>query len=327
MAKKSQKRDFKKAKKVLAIDLGGTKLLVAAVDSSGAVHDEVKEAVDFSKGATSLVEQIKRLALPIIKKHALKNGALASAGPLDPIKGEFLNPTNFKSDGEQWGRIKIINELQKKLRIPMQLENDAAAAVLSEHWLGGGRKFANVVVVTLGTGLGVGVIANGELVRSGRNLHTEAGHTLLDYADREWLCGCGNYGCAEAFLSGANFTRNLARLWHEPKLTGEELLRRARGDDSMALKAFVEYGSRLASFMYSLCVLFSPEQIIISGGFSHSYELFLPTTELQLAQLLRTRRVGVDMLPKITISKQQDRACLLGAAVVALKSQGPAHQK
>jgi glucokinase len=318
LAKKSQKRNFrKKIKKVLAIDLGGTKILAAAIDESGRIFDEIKEPVDFSNGVASLIAQIKRLCLPIIKKHAIKKGALASAGPLDPTTGELLNATNFKSAGKSWGRVKIINEIQKKLHIKMSLENDAAAAVLAEHGFGRMRACKNLLVITLGTGLGVGVIANGQLVRSGRNLHPEAGHIVLDHADKQWLCGCGNYGCAEASLSGANFTRNLGQIWHEPHLTGEDLVARAQQNDDKALRVFVEYGSRLAAFMYSMCVLFTPEHIIISGGFSHSYELFLPTTKLRLASLLGTRRVGVDMLPTISISKHQDRAGLLGAAWVA----------
>lgn len=324
LAKRSQKRSSKtkslgsNRKKVLAIDLGGTKIAVAVVDVAGHIHASVREPVDFSGEYKSLLAQISRLARPLILKYKLKRGGIASAGPLDPVKGVLLNPTNFKGQSDGWGVLPFIRDLRSKLKIEMRLENDAAAAAYAEAWKGAAREVKNTVVVTLGTGLGVGAIANGKIVRSGRNLHTEAGHIIMNCEDEQWLCGCGNYGCAEAYLSGVNFTKNLGHQWGEPRLTGEELLTRAKGGDVRAVEAFRQYGSRLASFFCSLCVVFSPELIVISGGFSHSYELFLPTAEVKLKELLRTRREGADLLPVVKISQFQDMAGLLGAARVAL---------
>ncbi len=320
LAKKLLKKGSsrKAAKKVLAIDLGGTKIALAVIDQSGRIQDSIRERVDFSGEYDSLLAQISRLARPLIAKHKLTAGAIASAGPLDPIAGLLLNPTNFKGKSAGWGVVHFIRDLKRKLKIALQLENDAAAAARAEAWLGAGRGKNNVVIVTLGTGLGVGVVANGQIVRSGRYLHTEGGHIIINCEGSDWLCGCGNYGCAEAYLSGANFTKNLGRQWGEPTLSGEELLARAKRGDAAAVEAFRQYGDKLAVFFYSLCVLFSPELIVISGGFSHSYELFMPTTEAKLRDLMRTRREGVDMLPKVKISRFQDQAGLLGAARVAL---------
>lgn len=318
LAKKLPKKNYKK---VLAFDLGGTKLAVAVIDGRGRILESQREPVELHGGAVSLVAQFARLGQPLIKKYKLKMGAIASAGPLDPIKGLLMNPTNLKTLGHEWGVVPLIKDVEKKLKIKMKLENDAAAAVLAEAWVGAGRPHQNVVVITLGTGVGVGVIANGQLVRSGRHLHTEIGHITIDYKDRTWLCGCGNYGCAEAFLSGSNFTRHLAKEWSEPHLTGEELVARARRKDKRALAEFIIYGERLASFVYSLTVMFSPEKIILSGGFSHATDLFLPTCQARLAELLRTRRQGLDLLPQIIISKFRDEAGLIGAAVVSLHNQ------
>lgn len=318
LAKKSQKKSYKK---VLAFDLGGTKIAVAVIDERGHILESQKELVELHGGVASLVAQFARLGRPLIDKYKLKNGAIASAGPLDPIKGLLLNPTNLKTLGHEWGVVPIIKEVEKKLKIKMKLENDAAAAALAEAWIGLGRRCKNIMVITLGTGVGVGVIVNNQLIRSGRHLHTEAGHITIDYKDRSWRCGCGNYGCAEAFLSGSNFTRHFAKEWSEPHLTGEELVTRARRGDERVISEFFIYGERLASFLYSLTVMFSSEKIILSGGFSHAANLFLPTCEIRLADLLRTRRQGVDLLPQVVISRFRDEAGLIGAAVVSLHNQ------
>ncbi|OFZ13595.1 MAG: hypothetical protein A2Z20_09675 [Bdellovibrionales bacterium RBG_16_40_8] len=320
MAKKLLKKNFKK---VLAFDLGGTKLACAVVNSQGKILEENKILVDLRQGPRSLINQFVELGTPLIKKYKLKAGAIASAGPLDPIRGILLNPTNLKTNGASWGVVPLIREVQKKLKIKLQLENDAAAAMWAEHWVGSGRGVANIVIVTLGTGVGVGVLANKKLVRSGRNLHPEAGHIIIDHQNTDsknaaWLCGCGNYSCAEAFLSGVNFTKHLSEKWSEPNLTGEKLVARARRGEEEVLIEFRNYGKRLASFLRSLIVLFSPEKVILSGGFSHAADLFLPTCEARLRELLTTRREGVDLLPQIKVSQFRDEAGLLGAAYVAL---------
>ncbi|MEQ1664256.1 MAG: ROK family protein, partial [Bdellovibrionales bacterium] len=192
---------------------------------------------------------------------------------------------------------------------------------LAESWMASSKSAQNIIAVTLGTGLGVGVIANGKLVRSGKNLHPEAGHIIISYNEKEWLCGCGNFGCAEAFLSGVNWTNHLAKKWDEPQLTSEQLVNRARQGDKKVLAEFDLYAERLAAFFTSLIVLFSPQKIVISGGFSHAAELFLPKCETKLLDLLRHRRVGVDLLPAIECSKHPDDMGVLGAAYVALMFQ------
>lgn len=207
--------------------------------------------------------------------------------------------------------------LSKALSLPVQLENDAAAAVLAEHWLGGARNCQNAVMMTLGTGLGVGVLANGKLLRSGRGLHPEVGHVFLNYGDQTAPCGCGNFGCAEAYLSGTNFSRRCAVLWGESELSGEELVARAKGE-ARAVKAFAEYAHSFAAMVTTLVVLFSPEKILISGGFSDSHFLFLDQSQPHIRDLLARRRQGVDLYPEIGLSQLGADTGLLGGAFVAL---------
>ncbi len=311
---------MRRVDRALAIDLGGTKILVGVVNHRGQISDLARESVDLSNGYKGLVRQMVRLTQPLVAKHKLRSGAVAAAGPLDPVRGLLLNPTNLKGGDKFWGVSPIVRDISRALKIPVRLENDAAAAALAESWIGEARRYKNLAIVTLGTGLGLGIIANGTLVRAGQNLHTEGGHITLNYLEKEWQCGCGNYGCAEAYLSGANFTKNLSRLWGRHNLQGHEVVAAARAGEADALRAFDEYGKKLGYFLYSQVMLFAPEVVVLSGGFSNAYDLFLKRTESHLGNLLKMHRVGVDMLPKLKISKFRDEAGLLGAAFVALNA-------
>lgn len=295
--------------------------MIAAVDRRGQIFDLVKEPLDASVGPSSLFDQIVRLARPLIKKYNLKLGGIASAGPLDPIKGVWLNPTNMKTSGKSWGVVSVVKPLEKKLKIKLKLENDAAAGVLAEGWLGKSKGEKNLILVTLGTGLGVGVIANGGLVRSGRFLHPEAGHMIIDVNDNEHLCGCGNYGCAEALLSGSNFTHSVMKKIGITSLTGEEMVRMADAGDQMILNEFETYSRHLSAFLFSLSVLFSPKTIVIGGGFAHAHPHFINRTALSLEKMMRNQREGHDLLPRLFISKFADEACLLGAAQLGFQRE------
>ncbi len=316
LAKKSQKKNFKK---ILSYDLGGTKVAVAVIDEQGNILEEKRESVLLGDGPKGLLSQLARLGRPFVDQYRIRKAVIASAGPLDLVRGRLLNATNFKTDGKHWGVVPLVGPLQKKLGITVALENDAAAAALAEAWVGVGKKSQNLAVITLGTGVGVGVVANGELVRAGRFLHPEGGHLIIEHSEKSWLCGCGNYGCAEAFLSGMNFAKNMSRIWGEAGLSGHDLVVRGRAGEEKVLQAFAEYGERLATLMASLTVLFAPEVIVIAGGFSHASDLFLPSCEARLLELMKGKRAGVDLLPKISISKFQDEAGLLGAAAVVFR--------
>ncbi|MGZ3709324.1 MAG: ROK family protein, partial [Bdellovibrionota bacterium] len=189
--------------KVLAYDLGGTKVAVGVVNRRGKVLDEIRVPVIIEEGKAAVLKQLGDLGLELLKRHReIRRVGVASAGPLDPEKGVLLDPTNFTSSKGSWGKVPLANILSKRLKRPVTMANDAAAAILAEHWIGVAKGYDNAMILTLGTGLGTGMILNGELVRAGRGLHPEAGHLILKDGDETAPCGCGNLGCAEGYLSG-----------------------------------------------------------------------------------------------------------------------------
>ncbi len=307
-------------KVVLAYDIGGTKVAVGAVSGTGKVLEELRLPVGTARGKTAVIQQLANLGKGVISRYpAIKVAGIASAGPLDPIRGVLLDPTNFgipKKGG--WGEVPLAHLLEKKLGIPVLLENDAAAAILAEHWKGAARGYDNAMILTLGTGLGTGVIANGKLVRAGRHMHTEAGHVILNYQDMSAPCGCGNFGCAEAYLSGRNFALRYQKKTRNSKITAPQIADLARRGDRAALQAFEEYAETMAVAIASYVVLYAPEIVVLTGSFAETADLFLKRTQTLLKALLKRRREGIDFMPKIMVSSLQNQAGLIGGAYVAL---------
>jgi glucokinase len=302
-------------KKVIGIDLGGTKVHAGVVDNQGKILAEVKAPTELSGGWPRLKKQLVAICRDLQKSHKGISGiGIGSAGPLHAPSGRLLDPTNFG-----WTKpltVKITSELSKALKIPVNLENDAAAAVLAEHWKGGATD--NSVVLTLGTGLGMGVIANGKLLRGGRELHSEGGHLLLRPGDSSAPCGCGNFGCAEAYLSGMNFTSRAAAALGQAQLTTLEVISLAQSGNCVAQACFQEYSQLLAAYLNNMVVLFYPEKVILTGSFANAHENFLPNAEKILHSLLHRRLKTLPIQPKIKISKLGNSAGLLGAAYIAL---------
>lgn len=311
---------LKSIKKVLAYDLGGTKVQVGVVTENGKILESTRVPVAIEKGKTGVIDQLSELGKNFLRQYPeIKKVGFASAGPLDPVRGLLLDPTNLaEPNGKSWGKVPLASLLSKKLGKPVILENDAAAAILAERWLGRARRFNNAMILTLGTGLGTGIICNGALIRAGRALHPEAGHLILKHADPSAPCGCGNFGCAEAYLSGRNFSRRFSKkLGH--KVSATEIADLARAGEAAALGAFREYAELMAVAIHNYCVSYCPEIIVLSGSFSAASDMFLPATREHLTHLLSRRRVGIDLMPKIAVSSLKNNAGLLGGAFVALR--------
>ena len=324
--------------KVLAYDIGGTKVHVAVIDRRGRVLDELRVGVDFSKGRTDVFRQWIDAGLRLLERHPeVRRVGVASAGPLDPARGVLLDPTNFASvGGERWGVVPMVKLLSRGLGgRRVLLENDAAAAILAEHWCGGARGMDDAVILTLGTGVGTGVLVGGKLVRAGRGLHTEGGHVIIRAGDESAVCGCGNLGCIEAFLSGRGFERRAVRALRpegvghvefagdhaQAGFSGAELAARARAGEAAVVALFEEYAELLAVAIHNFVVLYAPRVVVLAGSFAHAADLFVERARARLEELLVRRREGVDFMPRIVVSPLQNRAGVLGGAVVAFEAE------
>ena len=304
---------------ILCFDLGGTNIRSAVINSSGKILAQNRLSV---LGATGFSDLLKLFAQVVEPFHSAglswEAVSVASAGPLDPVTGVLLDPTNFMTDAKGWGVLPLVEKLEALFKKKVYLENDAAAALLAEGWMGASQGKKNVTLMSLGTGVGTAFLADGQLVRAGRHLHTEASHIPLNAWDTDYPCACGGNGCIEAYLAGSHFSRHAGQAVGLPNATGEELAALARKGDAGVQKQFALYGERLALAIRAYSMIFASEVVVLAGGFSSNADCFIDTARGHLPRLFERHRDGVDMLPELVLSPIHATAGVLGAARSAL---------
>lgn len=302
---KSRSRAPGKNDLVIGFDLGGTKLASAVVNGAGKVLAEHRELVDFKNGPQGfmkfLVHRAKQWKRDYPKVRAL---GIASCGPLDPVKGVLLQPTNFP----RWGDLSLKGPLERALRLPVRLQNDAVAAAEAEGWLGGARKMENWIVLTLGTGLGTGIVIGRKAFMGGAGMGPEAGHMII--TDKPYPCGCGNMGCAEAVVSGSALkTRIVER--GLPYADTRAIVQAGRDGAPAAVKIWDEFSHILARLIHNLAVTYKPEAVFFTGGVAEASDLFLAPTQAEAVRMLAGRP---GFMPKLKISNLGHRLGILGGA-------------
>ncbi len=211
-------------------------------------------------------------------------------------------------------------ELQQRLGWPVFLENDANAAAVGEMWLGAARGCTDVVSVTLGTGVGGGVILNGKLWRGSHGSGGEIGHTTVDPFSG-LKCKCGNTGCLELFASATAIVR-MAREHGMKELTAEDVYEAAQNGNEHALSVFERFGMYLGIGLANLINLIDPQIIVITGGAANGWDLFANEMYRQVSE--RAFRATAQQV-KIARAECGDNAGLLGAARIALEDLQDLH--
>jgi glucokinase len=212
-------------------------------------------------------------------------------------------------------------ELEERLGWPVVLENDANAAAVGEMWLGAARGCRDVVSVTLGTGVGGGVILDGQLWRGAHGSAGEIGHTTVDPFSG-LKCKCGNVGCLEMFASATAIVRmtreNLSQfpqsLLNREELTAERVYEAGRDGDELAVRVFKRFGTYLGIGLANLINIIDPEIIVIAGGAVNGWTLFAEYMHREVNE--RAVRVTAQQV-KIAAAECGDNAGLLGAARLA----------
>src|SRR5215208_2153880 len=261
---------------VFAVDLGGTHLRVALVDDTGRILKQSKQETPKGDSAESIVAALVDAAQRWYSyKQAVVAVSIVVPGAVDSDKAVVLQAPNLPS---------LVNfalkaELEKRLGWPVFLENDANAAAVGEMWLGAARGCRDVVSVTLGTGVGGGVILDGRLWRGAHGSAGEIGHTTVDPFSG-LKCKCGNTGCLELFASATaivRMTREELSSFPQSVLYGDELTavrvyEAGVAGDELALAVFKRLGIYLGVGLANLINLIDPEVIVISGGVVNGWD-------------------------------------------------------
>jgi len=270
---------------VCAVDLGGTNLRAANIDSSGRIHEHVKFQTPDSDNAEVIVNAIASAVAHYeaeAGKHAARIEAVSVVvpGSVHAHTRAIVNAPNVPAI-VGFG---LAEALEAKLHHPVLIENDANAAALGEMWQGAARGCQTIVCLTLGTGVGSGIILNGQLWRGADGTAGEIGHTSVDPFGGV-QCKCGNIGCLEVYASATAIVRMTSEglathsgsslnSFASDKVTAESVAEAAANGDEFARGIFERVGTYLGIAAANIVNTLNPEMIVIGGGVSAAFDLF-----------------------------------------------------
>ncbi len=276
-------------KPVIAIDIGGTKYIVAVVDSKGSILSRVYRYTLSGEGPKKVTARLMStidevIARSGIRRNRLGGIAVAYAGLVDIDRGLVTEAPNLP----HWNNVPLRDMLADKFDMPAFVINDASAAALGEHRLGAGKGLSNLIFITVSTGIGGGIIIDGELYNGTDGCAGEIGHTIIQM-DNGPECKCGRHGCWESLASGTAIARMakervrngeksiLPDMCHNAidLITAEDVAAGARRGDALCRRVINTAGRYLGVGLGNLVNIFNPQMIIIGGGVSGMGEMIL----------------------------------------------------
>lgn len=305
---------------VAGIDIGGTNTTIGLVSSSGRVltksgikTKQFPIIEDFVATASKLIqEQLESLSTE--HKDLVFKGVGIGAPNANPYHGTIENAPNLS-----WrGIVPLVELFSKSLNAPCKITNDAKAAALGEMQFGAAKGMKNFIVITLGTGLGSGIVANGALIYGHDGFAGELGHVITIPNGR--LCGCGRKGCLETYVSATGLVRTYREL--NPSDTSDasarDIAERAQLGEEAAIEAFRQTGELLGFALANSVAYTSPEAIFLFGGLIRAGELlFKPTRESFDKNLLNNYKGHIHIYPS---ALHESDAAVLGAASIVWNS-------
>ena len=305
----------------IGIDVGGTKVLGGVVTDSGEILATARRDTP-REGGRALTEAIANVATELSQKYPVESIGVSAAGFISSDRQTMLATPNISN----WNGVNLVNELTEILHKKIVLENDANAAAWGEFKFGAGRGRNDLMMLTLGTGVGGGLILDGAVFRGAFGIGAELGHMRL-IPDGQ-LCGCGIRGCLEQYASGSALMRHarealdaspfLARNLLErgdgtiEGLKGQHITDAARDGDPVAIAAFNTMANYLGAGIASLCAVIDPSCIVLGGGVIDAGELFLaPTREAALRLIPFSSK---HPYPEIVPAELGNNAGLVGVA-------------
>ncbi len=312
---------------LIGIDVGGTNIRMGAVSPEGRILKKIQYPTDLSQSPTEMMKEVASRLNCLIEENA---GGIRPAirigigipGPLDLKRGILIAPPNLRA----LHQFPIREFFGKNIPFPFILENDANAYTLGEGWVGAAKGALHYCVITLGTGVGGGVVIEGKILRGKDGFGGEVGHMVINPEGP--LCGCGGRGCLEVYASGQGIQRMaLEAMEKEGKkslrfldikdreeLTSEDVYRAAERGDELARGVFRRMGRYLGLGLVNLTNLFNPEKIVIGGKVSGAWDYFIQDAEEVLRkQAMKGQRERV----QIVRAECGDDAGMIGAAYAA----------
>lgn len=298
-------------KKVIGIDLGGTKINGAVVDSLGNILKQESLYTDRSGNPGDVIRSIEFLVSILMKGEKIEAIGIGSPGFIDSDKGEVLS---VGGNIRGWAGTNIRKPLVDRFKIPVQVENDANVAGLCEAWIGAGKDKESFVMLTVGTGLGGAIYTRSKGLWRGNHFQAaEVGHSILYPGGSS--CSCGQKGCVEKYVSGSAIEDHYERLTGFRK-TGEEIFH-IMDRDRQARYVIEKFTWDFANYLVSIKNIFDPQAIIIGGGVILSREYWWDRLMDDFRKEVNTDP-GIEILPSMFLNDSGT----IGAAKAAMDILG-----
>ncbi|MDY6969209.1 MAG: ROK family protein [Spirochaetota bacterium] len=310
----------------IGLDIGGTNIKGVLTNRSGNIlkFRKIPTKKKSDEIINSIIELIENLAISHSTSISnIKAIGIGSAGSIDKKSGIVIISPNIPA----WRGYPLTAVIEKRTGIKVYLENDATAATVGEWWKGNGNKFRNWIMLTLGTGIGGGIVINNELYTGRSGNAMELCHTTINYKGPK--CSCGNRGCLEMYASASavvRFTKielrkdkHISSSIHyrinKEKLSSKLVYEEAIKGDLLAQRVFHQVSTFLGIGIANIVNIFNPEAVILGGGLSRAHKLILPVVK----DVVNDRALpGLKENIKYTISKNGYRLPALGAAKIAI---------
>ncbi len=298
--------------KVVAVDVGGTRIKAGVVDEKGGLHE--KKVVDSraEEGKDALLETLVGVVNSLLGVSRAEAVGVAFASPLDPKTGVVYHPPNIPG----MGVFNLGAYLKERLGVPVVVDNDANLYALGEWWMGAGQGAEVLLCITLGTGIGGGLVVGGELWHGAHGLGAEFGHVTV--VKDGPLCNCGRRGCFEAVASSRYLVETYRRL------SGKEdspfgIYKAAKDGDKAALESWRMLARNVAVGLSSLANALDPDVVVIGGGLANAGVLLLDAVKLHFEPLLLP---GLRGKVELRLASLRDYSAVWGAAYAAIKALG-----
>jgi glucokinase len=302
----------------IGVDLGGTNLRIAAVSAQGQLLEKVTLGTKLALGRDHVIgemcDAIQRLSGKYSETGKLLGAGIGVPGLIDMQTGMMRKAVNLPG----WENYPVRTEIERRLGVRVVLENDARAAALGEQWLGAGRGVANMAVLTLGTGIGGGIVLDGKIWHGMNGMAGEFGHVTIEPEGHP--CACGNRGCAEQYASASAIVRiageaiargeapSLAKAASsDAEFGAQSIYNLAIQGDDHARHIFRSFGRSLGLLLAGLVNVLNLEMFVIGGGVSSAWDAFAPNMfeELRERSVVYAATAPADPLKSDSLEKEE----------------------
>jgi len=300
---------------ILAADVGGTNIRAALVSANGEIAHQMRSQAalgDKNISQDKLISRLSDFFGNIIQNNSITAVGIGFPGFFLGSSGVLVSSPNLP----QLHGVELAKKLSAALAVPVHIQNDALCAAIGEQRFGAGKGTANLLHITLGTGIGGGLVLN-QIPYTGENgMAMEFGHLTVQHDETARICGCGGLGCVEAYASATAITTRYAESAGE-KIDAKSIYQRARNGDDQAVKLIESAGRYLGIALAQAIKLLDIHTVTISGGLTGSWSLLHPAIVLAMnANLIPPLKGKINVLK----STLDDNAGLLGAAVIASRN-------